>query len=208
MRLYNHTLKTINWIFTVALGCATFLWLAQLIDINPVIHWLSTAAQFDPWTRFILLWVAIGLVLFNVLYLLAPLFSPRHASQLNLGIPGGSFTITISAIEHSLRRAVRKLPDIQDASVRLYKDIKSENKPMRLVVHCSTWEGTNVKEVTEKVKEIINLRFQEIVEVKEPPQFQIIISHIEERETKKSDSKKKTPATERPIFYGPEYPID
>ncbi len=208
MNLFNYSIKTFNWLITVAVGVIGFLWISQLVPLHPFSDTLITTLNTSAWARFAFLAVSIYLVLFNVLYLFGPLFNPKYAYHIELGVAGGNFSISVSAIEHSLKRAVKKLPEVSDVNVHLYKDIKSRTKkPMRIVVHCSTWEGANVKEVTEKVKEIITLRFKEIIEVQEPPVFQIMISHIEER-SKKPDSRKKSSDTKQHMFYGPEYPID
>ena len=208
MVLFNYIIKTFNWLITVTVGIIGFLWLSQIIAPTDIYAIIYKALLSTPWSRFFFLTIFIYLVLFNLLYLLGPLFNPKYAHHIELGVAGGNFSISVSAIEHSLKRAVKKLPEVSDVSVHLYKDIKSKTKkPMRIVVHCSTWEGANVKEVTEKVKEIITLRFQEIIEVKEPPVFQIMISHIDER-SKKSESRKKSSDAKKHMFYGPEYPID
>lgn len=208
MNIFNYTIKIFNWLITVALGILGFLWLSQIMEATQISEPILNIFYSGSWMRFIFLTLSIYLVFFNILYLLGPLFNPKYVSHIELGVPGGNFAISVSAIEHSLKRAVKKLPEVHDVTIHLYKATKSETKPIRIVVHCSTWEGANVKEVTEKVKEIITLRFKEIIEVKEPPIFQIMIANIEER-AKKGENKKKTQTADRQhMFYGPEYPID
>jgi len=63
--------------------------------------------------------------------------------------------------------------------------------------------------VTDKIRTAITIRFNEIIEVKEPPVFTIILSNIVERDHRKTDSRKKDrELMESEMFHGPEYPID
>jgi uncharacterized alkaline shock family protein YloU len=171
------------------------------------------AAQINtnPSSRIIVLLLAAYLVLFNLLYFIGSLFTRRYATHIKLSMPNGDFSIALSAIEDSLRRQVKKLPEVYDIHIRIKKDKKSETKPMTIKAYYSTREGTNVQDVTAKIQEVIRMRFQEIIEVKESPVFKIYLTDIVDRDSKKSESKKKEKAelAEYKTYYnGPQYPVD
>lgn len=203
-------MKTSNWIFGVVVGAIGFFWVANFFDLSDVARLTTEINANNKSLRLILTLLAIYLVMFNVLYLLTNIFRRKYASTIKLNLSDGNLSIDISAIEDSLRRAVKKLPEIHDARIHIYKDRKAQNKPIRICATFSTLEGTNIKEVTEKVQSIIKMRFQEIIEVKEPPIFTIILSDIIERDEKRSESRKnkEKELANRRMFYGPEYPID
>ncbi|MBI4712115.1 MAG: hypothetical protein HY762_02235 [Planctomycetes bacterium] len=162
MKILSTIMKTSNWIFGVVVGAIGFFWVANFFDLSDVARLTTEINANNKSLRLILTLLAIYLVMFNVLYLLTNIFRRKYASTIKLNLSDGNLSIDISAIEDSLRRAVKKL----------------------------------------------KMRFQEIIEVKEPPIFTIILSDIIERDEKRSESRKKEKELAgRRMFYGPEYPI-
>jgi len=209
MKAVSAIMKTVNWLVVMFFASVSFLWFVDWMDLGQVSEWATSLNQHGLTYRALLAICAFYLVLFNLVYLLGRWFTRNYASSVKVSSQTGSFSIAISAIENSLRRAVKRLPEIHDAHVRVYKDKAIENKPIHIYTSFSVWEGTNVTEVTDKIRSVITIRFSEIIEVKEAPLFTIILSNIVEREARKAESKKKDKeAAESKIFYGPEYPID
>lgn len=204
-------MKTLNWIVAVFSAVMALLWFGHIISLKTVGDWAAQVNAGGPTYRILLAIAGFYLILFNMLYLLGRWFTRNYASSVKVTSPAGSFSIAISAIENSLRRAVQKLPEIHDAHVRVYKDRKNETKPIQIYTTFSVWEGVNVTEVTDKIRTAITIRFSEIVEVKEAPTFTIILSNIVERDQRRGDGKKKDKdkdLNDTKLFYGPEYPID
>lgn len=201
-------MKTTNWIVTVFVAVMALLWFADTIDLNIVSAWATKVNEGGPTYRILLAIGGFYLILFNLLYLLGRWFTRNYASSVKVTSPSGSFSIAISAIENSLRRAVKKLPEIHDAHIRVYKDRKNEAKPIQIYATFSVWEGVNVTEVTDKIRSAITIRFSEIIEVKEAPTFTIILSNIVERDRKSDSKKKDKDLNDTKMFFGPEYPIE
>ncbi|HLD35809.1 MAG TPA: hypothetical protein VJC37_03735 [Planctomycetota bacterium] len=210
MKIISAITKSINWLVVVFFTVMSLLWFVNLIDLGMLSNWASDLNKEGDTYRILLVLGAIYLILLNITYLIGRWVTRNYASSVKVSSPAGSFSIAISAIENSLRRAVRKLPEINDAHIRVYKVKKPENKPIQIFTTFSVWEGTNVTEVTDKIRTAINIRFNEIIEVKEPPVFTIILSNIVERDHRRSsDNKKKDrELMESEMFHGPEYPID
>jgi hypothetical protein len=208
MKTISAIMKTVNWLITVFFASISLLWFADMIDLGMVASFARDLNENTMTYRALLAIGAFYLILFNLLYLLGRWFTRHYASSVQVTTTGGSFSIAISAIENSLRRAVKKLPEIHDAHIRVYKDRKNEVKPIQIYTTFSVWEGVNVTEVTEKIRTAITIRFSEIIEVKEPPIFSIILSNIVERERKSESKKRDKEYIESQIFHGPEYPID
>ena len=175
MKILAYSLRLVNWLVAILGGIVGFLWFADVINLK-TISLYADQANTNPGLRVILIILAVYLVLFNLLYFIGSLFPSKYVSHIKLDLPGGDFSITLSAIENSLRRVVRKLPEVHDAHTNLYKDRKSETKPIIIRTVYSTWEGSDTREVTERIRTVIQQRLQEIVHLKEPPVFQIILS--------------------------------
>ena len=209
MKTISVIAKTVNWLVVVFFAVMSLLWFVNIIDLGMLSNWASDLNKEGDTYRILLVLGTIYLILLNITYLIGRWVTRNYASSVKVSSPAGSFSIAISAIENSLRRAVRKLPEINDAHIRVYKVRKPENKPIQIFTTFSVWEGTNVTEVTDKIRTAINIRFNEIIEVKEPPVFTIILSNIVERDHRKTDSRKKDrELMESEMFHGPEYPID
>lgn len=207
MKTISAIMKTANWIVAVFFAVMSILWFADKIDLGMLAGWAEDLNTAGPTYRILLAIGAFYLILLNLSYLLGRWITRNYVSSVKVNTQAGYFSIAISAIENSLRRAVRKLPEINDAHIRVYKVRKPENKPIQIYTTFSVWEGTNVTEVTDKIRTTINIRFNEIIEVKEPPVFTIVLSNIVEREHRKPDKKDKELVESR-MFHGPEYPID
>ncbi|MBI4834460.1 MAG: hypothetical protein HY811_06555 [Planctomycetes bacterium] len=207
MKVIGYILRLTNWLVAVGFGVIGFAWASDIINIVMIGNFIDQINT-NPSVRMVALLLTVYIVLFNLLYFLSHLFVRQYATHIKLNVASGEFSISLSAIENSLRRAVKKLAEVHDIHIRIRKDKKSEAKPIVITAYYSAWEGTNVQEVTAKIQEMIHMRFQEIVEVKEPPVFQLYLTNIVERDHKKSDSKKKSDLIEQGMFYGPQYPVD
>lgn len=204
-------MKTSNWIVAVTVAAFGFLWFVDRIDLGMLSTWAAEINHDSPSSRTVLMLLAAYLVVFNVFYLMGNVFRRKYASIIKVVVPEGELTIDVSAIEDSLRRSVKKLPEIAEARVHLYKERKSD-KPIRICTTFSAWEDANIKELTEKIQSAIKMRFQEILDVKEPPVFTTVLAHIvvakdAQRPESKKRAKEREMAAQR-VFYGPEYPID
>ncbi|MBI3097921.1 MAG: hypothetical protein HYY93_06685 [Planctomycetes bacterium] len=151
--------------------------------------------------------VGLYLLLSHGLYVLLAIMVSRYDTHFRIRSNNLEVTIALSAVEESLRRAVKKLPEIYEVWVRIYKEKGREDKPLRIYTGYSTYEGTNVKEVTDKIREVIRLRFQEIIDIPQEPEFEIALTKFTSKEPRKGDTRRTTAGVEAD-FRGPQYPTD
>ena len=206
MKVLAYVLRLVNWLITLLTCVFAFLWFVDLVNLE-TLGGFAVQVNLTPSSRPILAILVVLVVGLNLAYFIGSLFTRQYATHLKLNADKGDFSIALSAIENSLRRSVKKLPEVHDVHIRIYKSKKALAKPMRIHTSLSVWEGTRVKELTEKIQEVIRLRFNEIVEVAEEPVFEIAITNMVERDARRTESRKKDSGNDPRMFYGPEYPI-
>jgi len=129
----------------------------------------------------LLLWaLTLSFVVFNGLYLLER-FVVRRATHLRARGEQGEFLVSISAVEESLSRIAKCVPEVHDARVSVYKE-KREGKPVYIEVSYMAYEDRAIPEVTAKLQQVVAHRFEQIAGAEIKPQFNIVLSRIVERE--------------------------
>ena len=159
MRVLAYVLRLVNWLITLLTCVFAFLWFVDLVSLE-TLGWFAVQVNLTPSSRPILTILVVLVVGLNLAYFIGSLFARQYATHLKLNVDKGDFSIALSAIENSLRRSVKKLPEVHDVHIRIYKSKKALAKPMRIQASLSVWEGTRVKELTEKIQEVIRLRFK------------------------------------------------
>jgi len=117
MKAISAIMKTVNWLVVMFFATISLLWLGNIIDLGMIGKWARDLNDSGDTYRWLLAIGAFYLVLFNLLYLIGRWVTRNYASSVKVSSQAGSFSIAISAIENSLRRAVRKLPEINDAHI-------------------------------------------------------------------------------------------
>lgn len=214
-------MEKLKWIVVVvdglvALACATlgFLWALEYIHISflPPNEGAIQATSWSEWNvwRWIGMLGCAWLILVNVVVVGARWFSSKYDTHVRCKTPDGEVSITVYALEETLARLVGTLPEIAGITVTVRKEKLQLDKPVLVVASVKAYEGISLKEITERVKEVILHRYQEIIESHVKPTIEICVYKLVERQPRKEPAPKKTrkevPSEE--IFRGPVYPMD
>jgi hypothetical protein len=186
-----------NVIGMAAVAVFIILWQVNLIYLGPV----------DSLTKPLRLLISIsaaGVVVVNTLFLTYRFYSNRE-SHLKAKTEDGFVSIAVGAIEESLARTAKSLPEVHDARVRVYKE-KAETSPVTIVINYAVWEETNVREVTRKVQQACMMRFEQIAGREIQPTFSIYVSRIDVKEIRKASRKGSREEEPVDLFRGPQYP--
>lgn len=186
-----------NVIAMIVVALAVIVWQAGYL------HWGSALLLPMP-LRLLVGTFAAGVCVINVLFLFYRFYSNRD-THLKAKTEDGIVSISVGAIEESLARTAKSLPEVHDARVRVYKE-KGDDRPVTIVVNYAAWEDTNVRTVTRKVQQACMMRFEQIAGQEIQPTFSIYLSRIDVKEMPKVP--RKAAREEEPIdlFRGPQYP--
>jgi hypothetical protein len=132
-------------------------------------------------------------------------FIAQRASHLSSRTGANDFKVSVNAVEESLSRIARCIPDVHDARVSVYKD-RADQKPVLIEVSYSAYEDVPILQVTDRIREVVAHRFEEIAGAELKPQFNIILSRIVEKEARPRSSKPKESKV-IDLSKGPIYPV-
>lgn len=156
----------------------------------------------------LLLWsLTLAFVVFNGVYILER-FVVKRATHLRARGEQGEFLVAISAVEDSLSRIARCVPEVHDARVSVYKE-KREGKPVYIEVSYMAYEDMAIPQVTERLQQVVAHRFEQIAGPEIKPQFSIILSRIVEREVNagRPDRRRADGGGVIDLSRGPVYPV-
>jgi hypothetical protein len=149
--------------------------------------------------------LVLAFVIWNGLFILER-FVVRRATHLKAKGEQGEFLVAISAVEESLSRIARCVPEIHDARVSVYKD-KREGKPVHIEVSYMAYEDMAIPEVTERLQQVVAHRFEQIAGPDIKPQFNIVLSRIIERESHMRPTERRKSKDLVDLSKGPIYPV-
>jgi uncharacterized alkaline shock family protein YloU len=114
--------------------------------------------------------------------------------------PDGQVTISLSAIEDFIKRAMKHMPEVKE----LRPNVRASKKGITIVNRVTLFSDVNIPETTEKIQSVVKSRVQDMLGVEEPITIRVHvvkIVHKEEaaKETKKED---KTQQFRGSIEYG------
>lgn len=195
-------LITVNIIGVMAASLFVIFWAAEFFALG----WAGY--DFTQPTRVLMVGLATTVIVVDMLFIVGRLFSNRE-SHLKAKTEDGEVLIAVGAIEDSLARTARSLPEVNDARVRVYKE-KGEGKPITIIVNYAAWEDTNVREVTHKVQQACAMRFEQIAGSDANPTFSIFLSRITVKDDRSKAAAAKRRSADEPsdAFRGPVYPTD
>jgi hypothetical protein len=142
--------------------------------------------------RLLFLCLTIAFILANFFFVYET-FIAQRASHLKSKTGANDFAVSISAMEESLSRIAKCIPDVHEAKVSVFKD-RQDQKPLVIEVSYMAYEDMPILQITDRIREVVAHRFEEIAGSDIKPQFNIILSRIVEKEarprpTRKNDSK-------------------
>ncbi|MBI5369497.1 MAG: hypothetical protein HZA54_20865 [Planctomycetes bacterium] len=213
MERLRSILFVVDVIVALVAGTVGFLWSLDVINVEAfeAIAASVNAIAFGGVKIGRILSVLVGLwiLVTHALYLICAPFFSKYDTHIRCKLNDGEVSVTVAALEESLSRIVAAMSALADARVSVYRERKHVEAPLRIFASCTAYDGVSVREVTERVRELIKMRLGEVVELPHAPLIEICVSRIVARELRKEPKKK--PAKEGALgaeFRGPEYPID
>lgn len=114
--------------------------------------------------------------------------------------PDGQVTISLTAIEDFIKRAVRQLPEVKE----LRPNVKASKKGIAIINRVVLFSDINIPETTEKIQNIVKSRVQDMLGVEEPINIRVHVVKIVHKEDQSKGLRKdeKPPQFRGSIEYG------
>lgn len=101
--------------------------------------------------------------------------------------PDGQVTISLTAIEDFIKRALRQLPEVKE----LKPNVRASKKGITIVNRVVLFSDINIPETTEKIQNIVKTRVQDMLGVEEPINIRVHVVKIVHKEEPVKDLKGK-----------------
>ncbi|MDP3804018.1 MAG: alkaline shock response membrane anchor protein AmaP [Candidatus Omnitrophota bacterium] len=114
--------------------------------------------------------------------------------------PDGQVTISLSAIEDFIKRALKQLPEVKE----LKPTVRASKKGITIVNKVTLFSDIHIPDTTEKIQNIVKTRVQDMLGVEEPINIKVHVVKIAHKEEAPKEAKKedKTPPFRGSIEYG------
>ena len=100
--------------------------------------------------------------------------------------PDGQVTISLTAIEDFIKRAMKNLPEIKESR----PSVRASKRGIIIVNRVVLFSDVNIPETTEKIQNIVKSRVQEMLGVEESIEIRINVVKIAHKEERSKDIKK------------------
>ena len=202
---FRKFVKAMDSILITAIAVAILFFVStNRIDAQGIVSLLTFKNQV------ILYSVCTSVIILNIIIFLHFLRIGIYDTHVTNETEEGHFSVSISAIEETLTRSISSLPEIADVRLRVYKYRGKSESPVKIYVRCSVWDTLYSKDLPEKIRAVIQQRFNDILDLPSAPEYTVKVEKLVEKSGRKQDPKKaKKPEDEfSRMFQGPEYPID
>ena len=100
--------------------------------------------------------------------------------------PDGQVTISLTAIEDFIKRAMKNLPEIKESR----PNVRANKRGIVIVNRVVLFSDANIPETADKIQNIVKSRVQEMLGVEEPIEIRINVVKIVHKEEHSKDIKK------------------
>lgn len=100
--------------------------------------------------------------------------------------PDGQVTISLTAIEDFIKRAMKQLPEVKESR----PSVKAGKKGISIINKVILFSDINIPETTEKIQNIVKSRVQDMLGVEEPVEILVNVTKIVHKEERHKDIKK------------------
>lgn len=111
--------------------------------------------------------------------------------------PDGQVTISLSAIEDFIKRALKQLPEVKE----LRPLVRAGKKGITIISRVTLFSDINIPETTEKIQNIVKTRVQDMLGVEEPISIRVHVVKIVHKE-EAAKNVKKDDKPQPPTFRG------
>ena len=151
--------------------------------------------------RLVLGITGIVLIFISILALQLTMGKIKREKTIAFENPDGQVTISLSAIEDFIKRALKQLPEVKE----LRPSVRAGKKGITIVNRVVLFSDINIPETTEKIQNIVKTRVQDMLGVDEPITIRvhvIKIVHKEEHKEPKEAKDKQSSQFRGSIEYG------
>jgi uncharacterized alkaline shock family protein YloU len=154
----------------------------------------------SPDIRLIVGMTGILLIFISMLVVQITMGKIKREKTIAFENPDGQVTISLSAIEDFIKRALKQLPEVKE----LRPNVRAGKKGISIVNRVTLFSEINIPETTEKIQNIVKSRVQDMLGVDEPITIKVHVVKIVHREEPPKEIKKdeKPPQFRGSIEYG------
>lgn len=127
-----------------------------------------------PNIRLVLGITGILLIFINILVVQLAMGKLQREKTIAFENPDGQVTISLSAIEDFIKRALKQLPEVKD----LRPNVRASKKGISIVNRVTLFSDVNIPEMTEKIQNIVKTRVQDMLGVEEPITIRVHVVKI------------------------------
>lgn len=106
--------------------------------------------------------------------------------------PDGQVTISLTAIEDFIKRALKQLPEVKE----LRPSVKAGKKGIKIINRVTLFSDINIPETTERIQNIVKSRVQDMLGVEEPISIRVHVVKIVHKEESPKSAKKEDPSSQ------------
>lgn len=190
MRLISGLTLFFYTIIFLAIGS---LFIAISLDLIPQEAIAETIAMIYATTntRIILGITGIILIFISIMVVQLAMGKLQREKTIAFENPDGQVTISLSAIEDFIKRALKQLPEVKE----LRPDVRASKKGITIINKVTLFSDINIPEITEKIQNIVKTRVQDMLGVEEPINIKVhVVKIVHKEETAKDTKKEDRPA--------------
>lgn len=106
--------------------------------------------------------------------------------------PDGQVTISLTAIEEFIKRAIKQLPEVKE----LRPNVRASKKGITIINRVTLFSDVHIPETTEKIQNIVKSRVQDMLGVEEPISIKVHVVKISHKEEPGKEPKKEDKASQ------------
>lgn len=151
-------------------------------------------------TRIALGVTGLLLVLINLMVIQITMGKIQREKTIAFENPDGQVTISLTAIEDFIKRALKQLPEVKE----LRPSVKAGKKGIKIINRVTLFSDINIPETTERIQNIVKTRVQDMLGVEEPINIRVHVVKIVHKEENPKNVKKdeNSPSFKGTIEYG------
>lgn len=173
---------TLVFLFIGGLFIVVSLHLISQEMILDTLNMMYTATN----VRLILGITGILLIFISIIVLQVTMGKIQREKTIAFENPDGQVTISLSAIEDFIKRAIKQLPEVKE----LRPNVRAGKKGITIVNRVTLYSDINIPETTEKIQNIVKNRVQDMLGVEEPINIRVHVVKIVHKEEVAKNLKK------------------
>ena len=169
-----------------------------VISQEAVVEMLNAMCM-TPNTRLIVGITGVLFILISITVMRIGVGKIQREKTIAFDNPDGQVTISLTAIEDFIKRAIKQLPEVKE----LKPSVRAEKKGIEVITRVTLFSDINIPETTEKIQNLVKTKVQDMLGVEEPISVRVHVGKIAHKEEGSKESRKdeKTPKFRGNIEY-------